>query len=154
MGTRARTASAIASLGRESISTARPFIWDDDAGVEDVLREVGDDDSVDRAAEVADYRLHEVVRERPGGADALQLHRDRLGLVGADPDRQVALAVDLFEDHHPVLGDEADADAFDHGFDHRCALFGSGSSPGAPARDTRWRWSGRGVPPRTGEGRG
>src|SRR3712207_7544001 len=40
---------------------------------------------------------------------------DRLGLVGADPNRQVALAVELLQDHDPVLRHQADADALDDG---------------------------------------
>jgi hypothetical protein len=59
-----------------------------------------------------------IVWQRPRSGDALQLHGDRFRLVRANPDRQVALAVDLLEDHDAVLGDQTDADAFDYCLDH------------------------------------
>ena len=55
----------------------------------------------------------QVVRERALGGDALELHRDRLGLPAADPDGQVALALRLAEDDDVLRGKHVDADALD-----------------------------------------
>src|SRR5687767_1550738 len=95
-----------------------PVLAQDDAGVEDIVGEVGDGDPLHGPAHVVDDGPHQVVRERARGGDALQLHGDRFRLIGSDPDWQVALPVDLLEDDDAVLGHQADSDAFDHRLDH------------------------------------
>src|SRR5262249_55620488 len=81
---------------------------DVDAGEEDVVREVVDDDVADPGAELADHGLEQVVRLWARDGDVLQLDDDRVGLVVADPDRQIPIRALLLEDPDALIGLEVD----------------------------------------------
>ncbi len=82
--------------------------------MERLVGEVRDDNPTNRDAELPERRGEDVVGERPLRGQALELHRDRVRLPGADPDRQVALAVELLEDDDMLAREHVDADAL-HG---------------------------------------
>ena len=83
---RRRMASAIASLGRASISRVSPSS-SSTSRREGLVGKVGDDDPPHRHAELGERPREEVVGQRPLGRDALQLHGDRVRLPWTDPDR-------------------------------------------------------------------
>src|SRR5258707_521815 len=62
--------------------------------------------------------LQQVVGQRPRDFHFLQGDRDGVGLARADPDRQIAITVDVFQYHHPVLRHQADADTVNRDFYH------------------------------------
>ena len=115
--TPARTASASASEGRASTSTVRPTPLEDQPGVERLLGEVGDDRPGRRHAQVLEGRGEQVVGERPLRGQALELHGDRARLPRADPDREVAVAPGLLEDHDMAVRQHVDAHALDDHLD-------------------------------------
>ena len=67
-------------------------------------------DRLEACAQGADHVLEQVVGQRAGGLDALLLERDRGGLGGADPDRQVPHAVLLAQQHDGAVGGQFDTD--------------------------------------------
>jgi len=107
----------MASLGRASTSRSRPVLAEVQARVEDVVGERGDDDPAEADVELAQRARHQVVGDRPVGGDAGDLERDRVGLVDADPDREIALGALLLEDHNVLSGRHMDPDAVDRDLD-------------------------------------
>ena len=112
-----RTARASASDGRASTSTVWPSrsnrirAWKvSSASSEMTTRSIS-------APELLERRGEQVVGQRPLGGQALELHRDRARLPRPDPDRQVAVAVGLLEDHHVAAGEHVDPDALDEHLD-------------------------------------
>src|SRR3989304_6887004 len=59
-----------------------------DLGEVGLLLDLGDDDAQDADGEGGEHGTEEVMRHRPRGLHALQLHRDRRRLGLPDPDRQ------------------------------------------------------------------
>ena len=146
IGAPTRTASAIASLGRESISSSRPGDLQRDLGEEGVVAQLGHRDLRAADVELAEHVAEQVVRHRPRRRRALQLHQDRRRLGVADPDRQELVAVGGLEQHDRLLADHVEADAVDDHLLH-WALPGRGplkyrSRPSGLARARRAR---RGV---------
>jgi hypothetical protein len=72
-----------------------------------------------RRTERVDHIPEQVVGQRAGRGDALLLERDRGGLNGADPDRQVPGSIYFLEQHDRLAGGEFDADAQDFQCLHR-----------------------------------
>ena len=119
--------------------------------MEGLVGELADDDPVDPRAELLERRREQVVGERAFGRQALELHRDGAGLPRTDPDREVAVAGGLLEDHHVAAGEHVDPDALDDHLDqsvvHGRIIPRSAGSParatGAPTHDDRAGPSGR-----------
>src|SRR5205807_6689077 len=65
-----------------------PVALGEDARVEDVVAQRGDDDAFDHDLGGAEHVDQEVVGDRALGGDAGDPQRDRIGLVDPDPDRQ------------------------------------------------------------------
>ena len=90
------------------------------------------------------------------GRQALELHRDRARLPRPDPDREVAVAVGLLEDHHVPAGEHVDPDALDDHLDqlvvrHRPIIPRPPAPAAVPGRPPmpRQRGAPRRPPPRT-----
>ena len=119
IGAPERTARAIASLGRESISSSRPFT-DRVIEAKNVFSRSSVTDTWVHLASSSPSTSHEqVVGHRPRGAGALELHQDRGGLGMADPDRQELVAVGGLQQHDRLLADHVEADAVDDHLLHR-----------------------------------
>ena len=136
IGAPERTASASASLGRESISTSRPLTDERDRRVERVLAQLGDRDAGAGHVELAEHVEQQVVRHRPRRRRALELHQDRRRLGMADPDRQELVRVDGLEQHDRLLADHVEAHAVD---DHLLHRGSSAAGVSAKYRLTRGR---------------
>ena len=113
IGAPERTASAIASLGRESISSSAPLICERDLGVEGVVAQLRDGDLRDLRVEVAEDLGEQVVRHRPRGVGSLELHEDRRRLGMADPDREELVALGRLQEHDRLLADHVEAHSVD-----------------------------------------
>ena len=119
-----------------------------------------------RAPSASRVAREQVVGEGPLRRQALETHRDRARLPRPDPDRQVALAVGLLEDHDVAAREHVDPNALDdhldqlvvHGADYPTAADSAGR-PRSAGRDrraaqrrrprrTRTRRCGRRRPPR------
>src|SRR5262245_38680574 len=74
-------------------------VTDQEIGVVYVLLQLGDLHRVQWRLQRRQNVPQKVMRKRPSWLDPLLLVRDRGGLYRADPDRQVTIAVDLFEQH-------------------------------------------------------
>src|SRR5450755_4178897 len=85
--------------------------------MEGLFGEGRDHDPLDRRPEVLQDRAEQVMAERPLGRDPLQSHGNGVRLPGADPDREIALALHLLEDDDVVARGHMDPDALDHDFD-------------------------------------
>jgi len=121
MGASARTASAIASEGRESTSNYGAILLDGDLRVEGVLAQFGYGDLDDLRAELAEDVGHEIVRHRSRRRGVLQLHQDRGRLRMADPDREEAIALDRLQENDRLPADEVEAHPVDVHLLHRRA---------------------------------
>jgi hypothetical protein len=99
-----------------------PVVLEDDPGKEGAILNIADQDMAHLAVKLGDQRLQEIVGHRALGLVALDGHGDRVGLEGPDPDRQIALAIDLTEHNHAMLREQAHSDAINHDTDHRDAF--------------------------------
>ncbi len=108
-----RTARAIASDGRESISISDAVDRDRDRGVEGVVAELGDRDPLALGVELFEHLDQEVVGHRARRRGPLELHQDRRRLGVADPDRQEAVAVGRLQKHDRLLADHVEGDSVD-----------------------------------------
>jgi hypothetical protein len=97
IGLLVRSASEMASLGRESIVHFTIADLEIDEGEVGVVFEVGHFDALDGGVEVADDALQQIVRHRPGHLDAFELRRHGGGFEEADPDGQIQLVVGVLE---------------------------------------------------------
>src|SRR5687767_13934202 len=90
-----------------------------DDGVEGVLLQVADDDTIDPAVEVGDDVSKKVVRHRTRRRDVLDLQRDGVGLEQANPDRQDAVPFLVLEDHDGRVADGVQHQSLDrHLYQH------------------------------------
>ena len=85
---------------------------------------------------------HQVVRERALGGDALESHRDRVGLGWTDPDRQISVPFRLLEDDDVLAREHVDAHALHDHLDQpypaeRTFSHGSILAPATPERGGR-----------------
>src|SRR5579872_696469 len=94
-------------------------IDDSNAGVEDVVVQVGHAYLGDPRPELVDDRFQQVGSKRTGGLFTLQLHRDRRRLVGSHPDQEVSLELLVLQDDHTLTVRQVHSDALDdHGNQH------------------------------------
>ena len=105
IGQSTRRASAKASEGRESMLMMRPSRSTQMTAKERVVAQFGDYDFADLRFQADQDVLDEVVRHGPRGGDFLDLQRDGVGLVDADPDGQNGVAADVLENHDGHVGD-------------------------------------------------
>src|SRR5581483_6517065 len=84
-----------------------------DARIERVVRKVVHEDVVDVRAERVDDGAQQVVRERAGDGDVLELDGDGVGFGRPDPDREIAIRGLLLQNHHALVIHQADPDALD-----------------------------------------
>ena len=142
----ARTARASASDGRESTSTIRPSrssrsrAWNVSSASAEMITRSTRTPRPSRAAANRSW-----VSGRSGG-QALELHRDRARLPRPDPDRQVALALGLLEDHDVAAREHVDPDALDDHLDEPVTgrlLAGHGRDYPTPALGERPASAGR-----------
>src|SRR5258708_32490924 len=85
-------------VGRSGVQVeVASVLLDIEPGVEHLVGESRDDDALHADAKVPERGGHQVVGERAPEWVARDLGRDRLGLERADPDRQVAGGLRLFE---------------------------------------------------------
>src|SRR5438046_431313 len=94
-----------------------PVLLHVQACVEHLVGEAGHDDALYDAPQVAERGRHQVVGEGAPEGIARDLGRYRLGLEGADPDREVAVRLLLLEDHEVLGGRHMDPDAVDRDLD-------------------------------------
>ena len=113
IGASERTARAIASLGRESISISLPFDGERDEGVEGVVAQIGDRDLHDLRLELGQHLGDQVVRHRPRRGGALELHQNRGRLRVTDPDRQELVPLGGLQQDDRLLPDHVEAHAVD-----------------------------------------
>ena len=113
IGAPERTASAIASLGRESISSSRPPATSVIEAKNVFSRSSVTATWVQRDLELAEHVAEQVVGHRARRLRALQLHQDRRGLGMADPDRQELVALGRLQQNDRLLADHVEADAID-----------------------------------------
>ena len=64
-----------------------------DARIECIVPKIVDQHVGDVGAQLAYHRAEQIVREGALHGHFLQFQRDSIGLIGADPDREIALGV-------------------------------------------------------------
>ncbi len=84
-----------------------------DSSVVGLVGELGDHDPLHPDPQPLEGCREEVVGQRPLGLETLEAHRDRTGLPRADPDREVAIAGGILEDHDVAVREHVDPDALD-----------------------------------------
>ena len=90
-----------------------PVTLEHDRGVERLLGQLGDHHPIDLRAELLQRRREQVMGQRSLGGKALEFHGDRARFPRSDPDREVAIAVELLEDHDVAAREHVDPDALD-----------------------------------------
>ena len=101
-------------VGRSRVDFDLPVAHvEHEPGVERLVGEVRDDHLAHGRPEDVEDRREQVVGERPLRHLALELHGDRAGLPLPDPDGQVAIPLELTQDHHVLGREHVDADALD-----------------------------------------
>src|SRR5690606_28623663 len=105
-------------------------------GVEDAVAEPGDPDLLQLVAERLQDVAEQVVGHRPGRHHTLLGERDRGGLDGADPDREVTLPRGLAQQNYRLVGGHFNTDTDDVELVHVATvpgLRGSGCGEAQPA---------------------
>src|SRR4051794_2661645 len=92
---------------------------EDYACEEGIVAQIVNEDVGNRGSKVADDIAHEVVGQWARHSHFLQFQSDGISLIRPYPDRQIALGIHLFEDHHAVLSDQAHSYAFDLALYHK-----------------------------------
>ena len=111
-----------------------PVLAEHELGDVDAVPHLGDVHGLELGAEGADDLAEQVVRHRAGRPDTLLLERDRRGLDGTDPDRQVPLALRLLEQQDRLVPGQLHPDTDDSKLLHG----------GAPQLLARWEGAGDG----------
>jgi len=90
-----------------------------EGGVERLLGKARDDHASYLDAEVGQGRDEQIVGQRPLGRHALQARGDGVGLLGPDPDRQIALALGFLEQDDMLTRQHVHSNALDDDFGER-----------------------------------
>ena len=122
IGASMRSASAIPSEGRASISWTSPVRTHDQLGEERGVLDVVNDDLLELGGERLEQRAHQVVGERARHRGPFERQSDSGGLERSDQNRKVALAFEILENDDRVVREEIDPELVDLHLPHRMVL--------------------------------